>query len=144
MRYLSFEHLGTAHNEVITFLVHTLALQMKLEPGNAMQYLEEMAVLCCEQLTSGLSGPVLNSAVEAFAGAVTTRMADSFDPPSQQIIECLREANARLPDSHNIAITLSKSFLLCFLVSRSTEDYDGAMAPLDRIITSHSPAETPN
>ena len=144
MRNLSFELLGTAHSEVITFLVRILALQMELEAGNAMRYLEEMAELCREQLSSDLSGPVLNSAVETFAGAVITRMADLLDPPSQQIIECLREANARLPDSHNISITLSKSFLLRFLVSRSIEDYEGAMAPLDRIITSHPLAETPN
>jgi len=106
-----------------------------------MQCLEEMAVLCREQLASN---PELHSAAESFAEAVITRMAGLFDPPSQQIIECLCEANARLPNSHIVSITLSKSFLLRFMITRSTEDYEGAMAPLNRIITSRSPAESPN
>jgi len=111
---------------------------MELEPGNAMQCLEEMAVLCREQLASNQE---LHGAVEPFAEAVITRM---FDPPSQQIVECLCEANARLPNSYIVSITLSKSFLLRFMITLSTEDYEGAMAPLDRIITSRSPAESPN
>jgi len=107
-----------------------------------MQCLEEMAVLCREQLSSNLLEPELNSAVESFVGAVITRM--SLDPPSQQIIDCLCEANARLPHSHNVSIALSNSFLRRFILTRSHEDYESAMAPLDKIITSHSPAESPN
>ena len=141
MRNPSFERLGTTHNEIIEFLVRTLTLPMELEPGNGMRCLEEMAVLCREQLASN---PKLHSAVESFAEAVITRMADLSDPPSQQIIECLCEANARLPNSHLVSITLSKSFLLRFMITRSTEDYEGAMAPLERIITSRSPTESPN
>ena len=35
--------------------------------------------------------------------------------------------------------------LFCrFILTRSQEDYESAMAPLDKIITSHSPAESPN
>jgi len=144
MRNPPFEHLGINQNRILTFLVKTLTLQMELEPGNAMQCLEEMAVLCHEQLSSNLSGPELNRAVGSFAGAVMTKIADLSEPPPQQIIECLCEANARLPDSHNVSITLSRSLLLRFLLTHSNEDYEGAMAPLERIITSYSPAEIPN
>ena len=144
MRNPSFGRLGTTHNEIITFLVHTLTLRMELEPGNAMQCLEEMAILCREQLSSNVLGPEPNTTVESLVEAVITHMARSLDPPSQQIIAYLCEANERLEDSHDLSITLSKSFLLRFIITRSNEDYDGAMAPLDRIITSHSPAEHPN
>jgi len=143
MRNQSFE-LGITHNKVITLLVCTLSLQMDLEPGNAMYYLEEMAVLCHEQLSSNVLGPELNCAVETFARSVIHCMVDLFDPPSQQIIDCLCEADARLPDSHDVSLALSKSFDLRFFLTQSNEDYEGAMAPLDRIITSHSPEETPD
>ena len=144
MRNPSFGPLGIPHNKVITFLVSALGLQMELEPFNAMQCLEEMVVLCREQLSSDLLGPELNSTVTTFARAVITHMGYSLDPPSQQIIECLSEANARSPDSHFVSIVLSRSFLERFISTQSDEDYEAAMALLDRIITSHSPAESPN
>jgi len=144
MRNPSFKRLGIMQNKVITLLVCALTLQMELEPRNAMQCLEEMAVLCHEQLSSNVSGPGINSAVETFAAAVITRARDTLDPPSQKIIECLCEANAYLPDSHNVSIALSRSYLFRFLLTQSNEDYEAAMAPLDKIIASHSPAESPN
>ena len=140
----SFEHIGIAQNKVLTFLVYTLAHQMELEPENAMQCVEEMAVLCCEPLSSKLLGPELYDAVECFAGAVITHMADSLIPPSQQIIKCLSKANASLPYSFNVCFALSTSFFRHFLSTQSIKDYEGAMTPLDRIITSHSSAESPN
>ena len=144
MQNPSFERLGIAHNKVITFLVYLLALQMGLEPRNAMQCLEEMAVLCSKQLSLNLFGPELNSAVEIFSRVVLICIPYLSGPPSQLIIECLREANARLPDSPYIPIALSRTFHLRFYLTQSDEDYEGAMAPLDNFITSHSPAESPN
>ena len=143
LRNPTFGHLGITH-KIVTFLVPTLALQMELEPGTAMQCLEEMTVLCRERLTSGLLGPELNRIVESLAEAVIARIGYSMDPPSQQIIECLCEANAHFPDSYHVSIALSMSFVLRFVLTQSNEDYECAMAPLDRIITSHSPAESPN
>ena len=144
LRKPAFGSLGITH-KIVTFLVPTLALQMELEPGIAMRCLEEMAVLCRERLTSGLLGPELNRVVvESLAEAVITHSGNSMDPPSQQIIECLYEANARFPDSYHVSIALSTSFVRRFVLTQSNEDYERAMAPLDRIVTSHSPAESPN
>ena len=73
LRNLSFEGHGITQNEVITSIVSALVLQMKSEPGNAMKCLEEMAVLCLEQLSSNLLGKLRsrpNRVVENFAGAV--------------------------------------------------------------------------
>ena len=97
---------------VITLLVRTLTLQMELEPGDAMWCLDEMVVVFREQFSSNLSGPVLRSAVESFGQAVSTLMDYSWDPPSQQIIHCLCEANVRLPDSYNVSIALPTYFYL--------------------------------
>ena len=142
MRNPSFKCLGVIHGEVTALLVRTLALQQKLEPGNAMQCLEEMAVLCREELSSNLLGSELIDTVEDFAQAVNRL--DSLYLPSQPIIECLCEANARFPDSHPVSIALSWSFHRCFYLTHSNEDYERAMASLDRINTSHSPAESSN
>ena len=144
MRNPSFERLGVIENKVTKSLGLILALQMELEPGNSLQYLEETAVLLREQLSSDLFRPELNDTVDAFSIAFDTYFADFLNPPSQQIIEYLYEANARLPDSSHISFALSQSFLLRFILTLSNEDYERAMAPLDRIITSHSPAESPN
>jgi hypothetical protein len=106
----------------ITFLVHALALQMELEPGKSMECLEEMAILCREQLSSDLLDPDLDIVVESFSEALLAHMFDSLAPPSQQIIECLCEANARLPDSWLISSTLHNSFYIRFIITQSNED----------------------
>ena len=98
-----------------------------------MQCLEEMAVLFREQLTSNLMEPELNSVAETFAEAVFTCMSESLDPPSQQIMEFLCKANARLPDSNTVFIVLSRSFLHLFILTQSHEDYEGVMAPLEKL-----------
>ena len=144
MRNPAFKCLGITNNRVILLLVRTLTLQMALEPGNEIQCLEEMSVLCREQLSSNLLGPELNGTVESFAGAVNTYMWNALGLPSQQIIGCLCEANARLPDSCAVSIALSTSFHCRFMSTHSNEDYQRAMAPLDRVISSHSPVESSN
>ena len=144
MRNPAFKRLGTIQNTVISFLIGMLTLQMELEPRNAMRCLEEIVVLFREQLSLNLLGPELKSAVESFVEAVITRMTHSWEPPSQQIIECLCEANARLPDSYYVSVALARSFLFRFFSTHSNEDFKGTMESLDRIITSHSRAESPN
>ena len=144
MQHPSFERLAIAQNEVITPLLYLLTVQIGLEPENVMQCLEEMAVLCCKQFSLNLFGPELNSAVETFSQVVMFWMPYLLDPPSQQIIKCLHEANARLPDSPYILIVLSKTIHHRFIFTQSDEDYEGTMAPLDNFITSHSPVESPN
>ena len=144
MQHPSFERLSIAQNEVITSLLYLLTVQIGLEPRNAMQCLEEMAVLFLKQFSSNLFWPELTSAVEIFSRAVRISMPYLSGPPSQQIIECLREANARLPDSPYILIALSKTIHHRFFFTQSDEDYEGAMALLDNFVTSHSPAESPN
>jgi len=139
-----FERLGITHNSVVIFLGRTLTLQMELEPENSMKCLEALAVLCREELFSNQLGPQLNIFVESFAAAFIRRTMNFLDSPSQQITMCLCEANACLPDSNLVSMALSKSFLLRFVLTQSNEDYERAMTPLDRIISSHSTAESPN
>jgi hypothetical protein len=81
-----------------------------------------MAILCWEQLSSDLLDPELNIVVESFAGAVMVHISDSLAPLSQEIIKCLCEANARLPDSWLISSTLHNSFYIRFMITHSNEE----------------------
>lgn len=149
LRYLrgqSFEAFGVPRDDVTASLVNGLAFQQVLELGKSTQGLEEMSALGHELLVSDLPETKLIVPMANFAYAVafelTTRK--SCRQPSQQVIECLREASTRLPDSHDISYALSCSLVPRFLVRKSVHDYEAAMAPLDKIIASYSPADTPS
>jgi len=76
-------------------------------------------------------------------------MLEPFSPisiswyPSQQVIECLREANAHLQDSHVVSFVLSKYLFNSLFETQSNEYYENAMALLDKAIASHSPEDGP-
>src|SRR5438445_10517698 len=104
-----------------------------------------MAVLCRELLYSGLSEQdLVNEAVMRFSGAVSTALLDSWDQPSQQVIECLCEANMRLPHLHATSFTLCQVLAIRFNTTKSNGDYEKAVSILDKVLTLHSPAESPN
>jgi len=104
-----------------------------------------MAVLCRELLSSALSEPnLLNEAVTRFAGAVGTTFVESWDQPSQQVIECLYDANLRLPHSHAASFALCHDFAIRFYTTKLNGDYEKVMSVLDKVLILHSPAESPN
>jgi len=147
LRYLrgqSLEAFGVPRDDVTASLVRVLAFQQVSELGNAMQGVEEMSALGHELLASDLSETRLIIPMENFAEAVAFQLTKSWRQPSQQVIECLREANTRLPDSHDISYALSCSLVPRFLVRKSIHDYEVAMVPLDKVIASYSPADTPS
>jgi hypothetical protein len=147
LRYLrdqSLEAFGVKHNEVTTLLIHALAFQQLSELGNATQGIEEMSALCHELLASGLSETNLIIPMSRLARVIAVHAAKSWRQPSQQVIECLCEANTRLPDSHDILYALSMSHVPRFRVTKSNNDYEVAMAFLDKIIASYSPGDTPS
>ena len=145
LRYLrdqSLKALGITSNRVTASIVRALAFRVELGPGNVTQGVEEMSILCRELVSSDLSGPELNVSVEDYARAVLPYLYNSLNP-SQQVIECLREANARLPDSHVVSFALSKYLFHRFFETQSNEYYENAMALLDKAIASHSPEDGP-
>jgi len=154
LRGQSSEAFGITRNDVTIALVRALALQIDfrvlqlladLRPGNARQDVEEMAVLCRELLSSSLSEPdPVNEAVARFAGAVSTTLVDSWDQPSQQVIECLCEANLHLPHLHAASFALCQVFAVRFHTTKLNGDYEKAMSVLDKALILHSPAESPN
>ena len=131
-------------NEVTAALVCALALQAELEHGNAMHGIEEMSILCRELLSSDAMEQTLNDAVERFSVTILTHMKETFDQPSQQVIECLCEANTRLPNSHIISFALPLAFGLRFGVTKSNGDYECAIEHLDKFIASQSVVGSPS
>jgi hypothetical protein len=147
LRYLrgqSLKAFGVPRDEVTTLLVQALTSQLHSKFGNATQGIEEVSALCHELLASGLSETKLIVPMESFAGVVAVDAMRSWRQPSQQVMDCLREAHTRLPNSHDILYALSTSHHPRFLVTKSIHDYKRAMAPLDKIIASYSQADTPS
>jgi CHAT domain-containing protein len=144
LRDVSPEALGIASNKVTTLLVRVRALQVKVEPDTMLNGVEEMSVLCRELLSAGLSEPDGNVAFESFAQAVMTCFQHSPGQPSQQVVECLREAHTHLPNLLVIPQALFMSFVFRFLTTKSNDDYEDAMAFFDKDIALHSPADNPN
>ena len=139
-----FRLISTTHNEVTAILVDALALQAELENGDVVDSIEEMLVLCRELLSSNASKQDLNAAVETFAETIIHHTEDTLDPPSQQVIECLREANTRLlSDSYSVSLALSTAFSARFAETSSNGDYECAMGHLDKFIVSHFPIGGP-
>ena len=136
------EAFGITRNRVATLLVLALALQ-ELESGNSTQRIQKMSVLCHELLSSALYEPDLNDAIASFARAVCTHINHSTNQPSQQIFDCLREANMRFPDLHVVSFALLQILSLRFSITKSNDDYENAIYFSDRIITSPSSYLTP-
>jgi hypothetical protein len=70
-----------------------------------MTSLKQMTDLCREFLTSDDLAGLPALAVNALASVVVLLVHDT--KPSEQLIECLREANLRLPDLHDVPYALS-------------------------------------
>jgi CHAT domain-containing protein/tetratricopeptide (TPR) repeat protein len=143
LRDLSLEAFGVARDEVTALLVYALSLQTRPGSADVMSSLKQMTALCRELLTSDdLAGhPAL--AIKTLASIVSPLVALDTQP-LEQLIECLREANARLPDHHDVPYALSWCLFMRFNTTKSSDDYDGAIAILEKIIASYSSANDPD
>ena len=145
LRYLrgqSLQPFGVTDNGVTGLLVRALALQVHLEPGNGMQVVEEMSILCRELLLSDFSEEFLKVILTDLAKAIAHVMT-SRDQLPQQVIDCLREANTRLPDLHEISCVLFASLSWRFRATTSNDDYEDALAALNEMIASRPRAGGP-
>jgi len=99
-----------------------------------------MAVLCCELLSSSLSKPdLVTEAVARFAGAFSTTLVDSWDQPSQQVIERLCTYVRRIwvctcPIYMLLPFALCQVFVVCFHTTKLNGNYKKAMSILDRAL----------
>jgi CHAT domain-containing protein len=134
---------GATRANFTTSLVYALALQVQLEPGNAIQGVEEMSILCRELLSSDLPKQDIGDTVESFARAVLISLIYQWNQPSQQMIDCLEEASMHLPDSQIISFALFRYFELRFFITKSDDDYENAMDALDKMLAGNASTDSP-
>ena len=145
LRYLRdqpLELLGVPRKKVTSDLVVALAVRVELKcfdvMQDIMQDIEEMAILCCEFLTSNINTSISESSLTIPVMALAnTAMNNNYDgEPLAQVIECLREANRRLPHFHELSLAFACCLTSRFNVTHSIDDYDEATSILDRFIGS--------
>ncbi|KAI9454285.1 CHAT domain-containing protein [Lactarius psammicola] len=126
---------------VTTTLVHALASQVKLEAGNVTQDIEEMAVLCHELLMDASDSDIIGP-ITLFAKVVTseTRLF-APDPPSNQVIDCLRLVRKYKPDVSEARHALALSLGCRYCMTCVNDDYEEAASIFDEIIASSSPGD---
>ncbi|KAH9032882.1 hypothetical protein EDB85DRAFT_2231220 [Lactarius pseudohatsudake] len=141
--FKSIETFDIPRSEFATYLVVTLAHQVELGIGDAMQDIEEMTVLCRELLSSDISKDYPMEAIMSFSGAIITEFdkKNAKEPP-QEVIEVLRMATIPQPDLDLVSFALARCLCTRFQMTFAIGDYKEAMPILDRIIASCSPGDT--
>ncbi|KAI9452590.1 CHAT domain-containing protein [Lactarius psammicola] len=126
---------------VTTTLVHALALQVELEAGNVTQDIEEMAVLCHELVMDASDNDTIGP-ITLFANVVTSKTRlFAPDPPSNQVIDCLRLVRKYKPDVSEARYALALSLSCRYCMTCVNDDYEEAASIFDEIIASSSPGD---
>jgi CHAT domain-containing protein len=148
LRYLRGQSLETFNippNHVTGLLMEALKIQVDMKLGDARQNIEEMAVLCHELLKSDISTNSITGFVMDLVRAVDPKAQfgrlNKPQAPSDKVIECLREANVRLPDSHEVSNALAWSLFERFHIADSNDDYEEAITILDKVM--NAPGDRP-
>ncbi|KAH8995801.1 CHAT domain-containing protein [Lactarius hatsudake] len=123
---------GISRDEVTTFLVRALVVQVMFETGNVMQSIGEMGVLCRELLTLNMS---TSHAVTLFASVVLSKFGPGGpDQPLDQLIEWLRMTAT--PERHEACLALAQSLFCRYCMTFLNDDYEEAASVFDWIIIS--------
>ena len=142
LRYLrgqSIEAFHVPRNHVTESLVDALRIQVEMKIGDIKQDVKEMAALCHELLNLDVSTNSVTYFTMCLVRAIQVQIGSSEqEEPSDKVIECLREANVRLPDSHEISkdVSIMLAWSLCdrFSITYSDDDYKEGMTILDKVI----------
>ena len=145
LRDLSLEAFGIKRDGITASLMRALILQVRLGSADITTKIKEIVALCHELLSLDDLETHSTDAIEAFANLFHTHYTlELARPPLDELIQCLRAANTRLPDSHHVPLAISMCLLLRFNATRSNDDYNDAITTLDRIIATHSSADDPS
>ena len=144
LRYLReqpLEAFNIPPNRVAGLLLDALGIRVEMKLGDVRQDIEEMAVLCHELLKSDIPTTSLIGFIMGFVRAVNAQFGrfNEQKEPSDKVIECLREANRRLPDSYNVSNSLGVSLYYRFSTTYSNDDYEEGTTILGKVI--HAPGD---
>ncbi|KAI0003225.1 hypothetical protein BJV74DRAFT_519424 [Russula compacta] len=92
LRQQSFEAFNVPRCHVTEFLAHALAVRVRLEAGDGIGDIEEMAVLCSENTPENTPADCIAAVIEAVCGQLAS-LFKGQEPPPRKVIEFLREAN---------------------------------------------------
>jgi hypothetical protein len=133
------------HGDLPSQLFNALAYDLELTPGNMAQDLEEMFALIPEFITADILTYPQKHAIEVFGDVVTkTEMFCRKDTQlvANRAFQVLREATVTNPD-FVISYTLAKCLAVRFKTMLAMNDYEEAMAIVNRIAATHSPGNSP-
>ena len=129
-----------ARHQVTTLLVHALASQVRLEAGNMMQNIREMAVLSRELLTLNTSDIATTNLITLIYDAVMVNIHTGVpDQPLDELIECLRVARKQRPDLVDGHVALAVCLVRRYYRTHVDDDYEEAVPILDGIAAHSSP-----
>ena len=122
--------------EVAASLVGALALQVKLEAGNVMQNIREMAVHSRKLLTFETPGVDTDHLILLTCSVVVSRIRP-FEPdqPLDEVIEFLRVARKHRPDLLECRLAFARSLSCRYFMTCANDDYEEATFVLDEILT---------
>jgi hypothetical protein len=113
-----------------------LALQVKLEAGNVMHNIREMAIISRELLTLETSDIDTTHLIVLLSEVVVLQINPGYpDQPLDELIEFLRAAGMHRPDLVEGRMALAASLASRYCMTPVDDDYEEAMLILDEIIT---------
>jgi CHAT domain-containing protein/tetratricopeptide (TPR) repeat protein len=147
---INFHSLGAfdlteTRGDLSTHLFHALAHNLELIHGDMVQNLEEMVALIPEFITADVLTDHRQQAIEAFGVAVTVTemfLREDTQQVANRAIQVLREAVAVNPDSV-ISYALCQCLTARFESTLAMSDYEEAMAIVGRLVSTHSPGNSP-
>ena len=146
LRGLPLDSFDLSRNDVTTSLIKALTTQVELDAGDMPRNIKEMVVLCRELLASNISADFPRDAFMSFDQAV--HAAFNRGLPIQlldEVIECLKEAVKVCPPGlYDIWFALAMRFFSRYIKTLSNDDYEEAMALLERIIDPNQPGGCPD
>ncbi|KAH9023823.1 CHAT domain-containing protein [Lactarius pseudohatsudake] len=134
---------GFPRHQAITMLLNVLAFQVELEASNAVQNIEEMAILCHELLTSDPSDGDTTRSIALISKAISSKISSwvlSQPLNLTQTIKCLRLARIHKPDLQAAHTALALCLCIRYVTTFVNDDYEEAASILDESITSSSPS----
>ncbi|KAN0141116.1 hypothetical protein V8E53_000872 [Lactarius tabidus] len=144
LRYLrdqSHASFACRRHVVTKILMASLALQVELKAGDALEIIEEIAALFHEFLTSDAPDIYATGSITLFAEVVLSKISWPLqfpDHPLNQLIACLRLARMRKPDLRNAQLALVRSLSRRYTKTFTNDDYEEAASILDEMITCNS------
>jgi hypothetical protein len=149
LRTFPIDSFNVPRTVVTTLLISALGIQVEWGTGNETRDVKEMVVLCREFLVSNLSARRAFPIAAFISLGEAANITEDRLPIELQdaVIECLQDAvEACPPDSDNVSISfrLAVQLRTRFIKTHSLDDYEEAMALLEKILDPTQPGGCPD